>query len=238
MIQALFDYQREIYLSVAQHLKSFAADGSWLALFMVLPMGVVFGAAHALTPGHSKTLLAAYITGSQVKLSRGLLVSLALSLTHIALAVLIAVLALPVVSIALGSAGRAPALEALSRGLLGLVGAWMIWRALRGRRQHHAHEGEAVGVMAGLIPCPLTLFVMTFAIARGVPWAGIVFAMAMMAGVAITLGIVVGLAVLFRSGSAIILERFGSNTARISTLLEIGTGMILIGAAVRQFLVA
>lgn len=238
MIQALFEYQREIYLAVAQHLKSFAMDDNWLALLAVLPMGVVFGAAHALTPGHSKTLLAAYITGSQVKLSRGLLVSLALSLTHISLAVLIAVLALPVVSTALGSVGRAPVLEALSRGLLGLVGSWMIWRALTSRHNHHSHEGEAVGVMAGLIPCPLTLFVMTFAIAHGVPWAGIVFAIAMMAGVAITLGIVVGLAVLFRRGSAAILQRFGSSAARISTLLEIATGLILVGAAVRQFLVA
>ncbi|TPI47669.1 ABC transporter permease [Mesorhizobium sp. B2-9-1] len=238
MIQALFEYQREIYLAVAQHLKSFATDGNWLALLAVLPMGVVFGAAHALTPGHSKTLLAAYIAGSQVKLSRGLLVSLALSLTHISLAVLIAALALPLVSIALGSVGRAPALEALSRGLLGLAGVWMIWRAVRGRHQHHAHEGEAVGVMAGLIPCPLTLFVMTFAIARGVPWAGLVFAVAMMAGVAITLGIVVALAVLFRKGSVAIFDRFGSNDARISTLLEIGTGLFLFGAALRQFLVA
>ncbi|TKB19781.1 MAG: ABC transporter permease [Mesorhizobium sp.] len=234
MIQALFDYQREIYLAVAQHLKSFAADGSWPALFAVLPMGVVFGAAHALTPGHSKTLLAAYVAGSQVKLSRGLLVSLALSLTHIALAVLIALLALPLVSIALGSVGRAPALEALSRGLLGLVGVWMIWRALRGRHQHTAHEGEAVGVMAGLIPCPLTLFVMTFAIARGVPWAGLVFAVAMMAGVAITLGIVVALAILFRKGSVAVLDRFGSSTAGVATLLEVATGLILIGAALHQ----
>ncbi|RUU03178.1 ABC transporter permease [Mesorhizobium sp. USDA-HM6] len=236
MIQALFDYQREIYLAVAQQLKSFAADGSWLALLAVLPMGVVFGAAHAITPGHSKTLLAAYVTGSRVKLSRGLLASLALSFTHIALAVLIAVLALPVVSIALGSVGRAPALETISRGLLALVGVWMKWRALRGRHYHHTHEGEAVGVMAGLIPCPLTLFVMTFAIARGVPWAGLVFAVAMMAGVAITLGIVVVLAVLFRSGSVAILERLGSSTARVATLLEVATGLILIGAALHQFL--
>ncbi|AZO70451.1 ABC transporter permease [Mesorhizobium sp. M1D.F.Ca.ET.043.01.1.1] len=236
MIQALFDYQREIYIAVAQHLKSFAANGSWLALLAVLPMGVMFGAAHAITPGHSKTRLAAYITGSRVRLSRGLLASLALSFTHITLAVLIAVLALPLVSIALGSVGRAPALETLSRGLLGLVGVWMIWRALRGRHHHHAREGEVVGVMAGLIPCPLTLFVMTFAIARGVPWAGLAFAVAMMAGVAITLGMVVALAVLFRRGSVAILERFGSSTARLATLLEVATGLILIGAALHQVL--
>lgn len=234
MIQALFDYQREIYLAVAQHLKAFAGDGNWLTLLAILPMGVVFGAAHALTPGHSKTLLAAYIAGSQVKLARGLLASLALSFTHITLAVLIAVLALPLVSISLGSVGRAPALETLSRGLLGLIGVWIIWRALRGRHHHHVHEGEAVGFMAGLIPCPLTLFAMTYAISRGTPWAGLVFAVAMMVGVAITLGIVVLLAVLIRSGSVAALERLGSSTAGVATFLEIGTGMILVGAALHQ----
>ncbi|UYN96429.1 MAG: sulfite exporter TauE/SafE family protein [Enhydrobacter sp.] len=65
-------------------------------------------------------------------------------------------------------------LEDLSRGLLGVIGLWMLWRA--SRRANHAHgvgEGAAVGFMAGLIPCPLTLFVMTFAITRGVPEAGI-----------------------------------------------------------------
>ncbi|WP_027165714.1 ABC transporter permease [Mesorhizobium sp. WSM3224] len=236
MIQGLFDYQREIYLAVAEHLKLFAADRNWLALLVVLPMGVVFGAAHAVTPGHSKALLAAYVAGSQVRLSRGLLVSLALSFTHIALAVLIAVLALPLVSLALGSVGRAPALEALSRGLLGVIGLWMIWRALRGHHHRHAHEGAAVGVMAGLIPCPLTLFVMTFAIARGVPWAGLVFAVAMMAGVAVTLGVVVLLAVLFRNGSAAMLEWLGSSTAGVATFFEVATGLVLVGAALHQFL--
>lgn len=236
MIQWLFDFQREIYLAVANHLKLFAADRNWWALATVLPMGVVFGAAHALTPGHSKTLLAAYVTGAQVRLRRGLLVSLALSFTHVTMAVLIAALALPLISIALGSVGRAPMLEDLSRGLLGLIGVWMIWRALHGRHHHNAHEGEAVGVLAGLIPCPLTLFVMTFAIAKDVPAAGLVFAVAMMSGVALTLAVVATLAVAFRTGSAAILERLGSSAAGVASVLEIGTGCILIAAALRQWL--
>ena len=52
--------------------------------------------------------------------------------------------------------------------------------------------------MAGLIPCPLTLFVMTFAIARGVPAAGILFAGTMMIGVALTLSAVAILSILLR----------------------------------------
>ncbi|MBZ9849348.1 hypothetical protein LB565_15285 [Mesorhizobium sp. CA14] len=61
---------------------------------------------------------------------------------------------------------------------------------------------------------------------------------AMMADVAITLGIVVALAVLLRKGPVAVFDRFGSNAARISTLLEIGTGLFLFGAALRQVLVA
>ena len=53
--------------------------------------------------------------------------------------------------------------------------------------------------MAGLIPCPLTLFVMTFAMSRGVPEAGIMFAIVMMTGVALTLSTVALLTVFFRS---------------------------------------
>ena len=105
-----------------------------------------------LTPGHSKAVLATYVAGSDAKVSRGLLVSMTLSFTHVTIAVLIAVVSLPLVSIALGSVGRAPLLEDVSRGLLGLIGLWMLWRALSHGR-HHKHEGEAVGVMAGLMWC-------------------------------------------------------------------------------------
>ncbi|TIM37420.1 MAG: hypothetical protein E5Y56_33685, partial [Mesorhizobium sp.] len=63
--------------------------------------------------------------------------------------------------------------------------AWVTSSGSRtGKLRHYdAEEGAAFGFMAGLIPCPLTLFVMTFAIVRGVPEAGIAFAVTMMAGV-------------------------------------------------------
>ena len=62
----------------------------------------------------------------------------------------------------------------------------MLYRALfRGQHQHASGEGATVGFTAGIVPCPLTLFVMTFAIARGVPLAGVAFAFAMMIGIAL-----------------------------------------------------
>jgi len=72
--------------------------------------------------------------------------------------------------------------------MLGLIGAWMIWRSLvRGEHRHGDKSYIAVGVVAGLIPCPIALFVMTFASMRGVPEGGLTFAVVMMIGVAMTL---------------------------------------------------
>jgi ABC-type nickel/cobalt efflux system permease component RcnA len=182
LLQAIVDVQRDIYLAFAEHIKTFANGGGWTTFLAFVPMGIVSGAVHALTPGHSKAVLATYLTGSSAGMTRGLSVSIALSVTHVTMAVLMALFSLPLVSVMLGSAGSAPLLEDVSRGLLGAIGVWMLWSALF--RPHHHGEGEsiAVGFMAGLIPCPLTLFVMTFAMTRGVPEAGILFAIVMMTG--------------------------------------------------------
>ncbi|MER8602762.1 MULTISPECIES: sulfite exporter TauE/SafE family protein [unclassified Mesorhizobium] len=233
MFQTLVEFQRTIYLTLGEQIKLLAAGGNWLAFMAFLPMGVVFGAAHALTPGHSKAVLATYLAGSDAKVSRGLLVSITLSFTHVTIAVLIAALSLPLVSIALGSVGRAPLLEHISRGLLGLIGVWMLWRALS-HSHHHRHEGEAVGVMAGLIPCPLTLFAMTFAMSRGVPAAGVLFAITMMVGVALTLSCVAVLSIVFRERLVQFFARQPRLFETISRAIEGAAGLALAGVAVWQ----
>ena len=238
MLQWLIDIQRDIYLTFADHIKAFAAGGSWAALAAFLPMGIVFGAVHAMTPGHSKSVLATYLAGSSSGIGRSLAVSLILSFVHVGTAVLIAVLSLPLVSVALGSVGRAPLLENLSRGLLGLIGLWMLWRAAtRAGHRHEGGEGAAVGIMAGLIPCPLTLFVMTFAISRGVPQAGIAFAVTMMIGVAVTLSFVAITVVLFRQQVTRLLETRPRLVAAFSRAIEATADIILVAVAAREILV-
>jgi ABC-type nickel/cobalt efflux system permease component RcnA len=200
-------------------------------------MGVLFGAAHALTPGHSKMILATYLAGSPLGLLRGLTVSLALSFTHVTMSVMIALLSLPLVSASLGSVGRAPMLEDVSRGLLGLIGVWMLWRAFRRRPHTHDHgEGVVVGFMAGLVPCPLTLFVMTYAIARGVPAVGIAFAATMMLGVALTLSMVAAATVLFRQKMVHLIENRAELLDRSTRAIEALAGFTLSAIAVRELM--
>lgn len=232
------DIQRDIYLAFADHIKTFANGGGWTAFLSFLPMGIVFGAVHAMSPGHSKAVLATYLTGASAGMRRGLMVSLALSATHVTMAVLIALLSLPLVSVMLGSAGSAPLLEDVSRGLLGIIGAWMLWSALfRPPHVHGEGEGVAVGFMAGLIPCPLTLFVMTFAMSRGVPEAGIMFALVMMIGVALTLSGVALATVFFRTRMEKLLATRQALLTKISKAVEAVTGLILVTVAVREIFI-
>jgi len=236
----LVGVQTRINASVGADLRAFAATRNWLDLAAVLPLGIAFGAVHALTPGHSKSILATYLAGSRHSVMRAAGVASVLSLTHIMTAVIIAALALPIITRTFVGAGRAPLLEDVSRGMLAVVGVWMVLRALLrspGPKGHaHAHEGLLVGVMAGLIPCPLTLFAMTLAVSRGVPEAGLVFALAMMLGVAFTLSCVAMLAVVARDRMTDVLGRHGPALAMAGRVLEILAGLLLVAFGISELI--
>src|SRR5215208_3598426 len=125
-MDVLFAVQRWIYGSLTADLSAFAATRSWAALAAVLPLGVVFGAVHALTPGHGKSVLASYLVGSRLAAVRAVAVAGVLSLTHVGSAVVLALVAAPLVTRTLGGVGRAPALEAISRGMLIAIGFWLV----------------------------------------------------------------------------------------------------------------
>lgn len=232
VLQVLIQVQGWIHASLSAALSGFATSRDWTLLAAMLPMGVAFGAVHPLTPGHGKTVLASYLVGSRLAGLKSLVVAGSLALTHVGSAVVIALLALPLISRSFGSVGRAPSLELLSRGLLALIGLWLLIRALRGHAGHAQDErsGVVVGVVAGLVPCPLTLFAMVLAMSRGVPEAGLTFALAMVLGVGLTLGAVALLTVLARAYVVQVSARHGASVTLLSRFLDGTAGALLVGA--------
>ena len=234
-MDVLIALQRWINASISADLSPFAASRDLAALAGILPLGIVFGAIHALTPGHGKTVLASYLIGSRLAVVRSLAVAGALAITHVGSAVVLALAAAPILTRTLGGVGRAPVLEDISRGLLALIGLWFLWRAWRGPLHEH-REGVMVGVIAGLVPCPLTLFAMFLALSRGVPEAGLIFAVAMMAGVGATLGLVATATVLARQWIVSFIGRHGRSIDSVSRLLEGLTGVALVAIGLRELL--
>ena len=231
MLDFLVRLQGQIHAALTADLTAFATNRDWWALAAVLPLGILFGAVHALTPGHGKAVLTSYLLGSGLASARAVLLAVLLAVTHIGSAVILALLAAPLVTRTLIGVGRAPSLELISRGILVAIGLWLILRALR--RRPHAHgEGLAVSLAAGLIPCPLTLFVMFFALARGVPEAGVTFAAAMLLGVALTLSVVALVAVFARARLLALATHSGASMDRVKRVFDglAGPALVLIAA--------
>lgn len=222
---------------MGDYVSTFARTGDWSALLAVLPVGILFGAVHALTPGHNKLILATYAAGNRLALLRAAFVSMTMTCTHIGSAVILALIGSTLISRTLVGAGRAPAIEAASQVLLIAIGAWMIWSAVRRQKPNHTgaqEQGIAFGFAAGLIPCPLTLFVMVYALANGVPEAGLVFAATMIVGVGSILMITALAASWAGRGLAARFANQNQAVHRISQVAQGITGLAIIGVAAAQ----
>ena len=235
MFEFLVGIQQTIREALSVSIASFAETGNWTALLYVLPMGIIFGTAHAMTPGHSKSVLAAYIASTDLKPLKALVPALVLSLTHITSAVLLALITNALVTRTVVGAGRAPVLESISRWTLVAIGLWLVIRSFRTASHPHA-EGPAVGFVAGLVPCPLTLFIMVLAISRGVPEAGLMFALAMLIGVGLVLATVAAVTALARGWFVSLLGRHGKGLAFTAQALECSAGVLLIAIAARELM--
>lgn len=117
------------------------------ALLLALALAVALGGLHALTPGHGKTLVAAYLVGSRGTARHAVALGAIVTFTHTISVVVIGLLALFASQFVVPSV-LAPALEVLSGLLVVALGARLVWRrwlAMRIRRnpdQHHAHDHD------------------------------------------------------------------------------------------------
>jgi nickel/cobalt exporter len=116
-------------------------------LWLFVPTAIVLGALHGLEPGHSKTMMAAFIIAIRGTLAQAVLLGLSATLSHTAV----------VWAVALGGLylGRQfdletsePYFQLASAAAITAVALWMLWRTWRGeqawRAEHdhpHGHGG-------------------------------------------------------------------------------------------------
>jgi nickel/cobalt transporter (NicO) family protein len=174
------------------------------ALLAVALAGAL-GAAHALAPGHGKTVMAAYLVGMRGSVRQAAVVGATVTATHTA-GVLVLGAALGA-SRVLAPERVYPWLGLASGLLLAGVGATLLGRALRGARHAHGashahgpghgHQAAAgaprtrslvaLGFAGGLVPSPSAIVVLLGAIALGHAWFGVLLVLAYGAGMAATL---------------------------------------------------
>jgi nickel/cobalt exporter len=116
------------------------AANAWL----FAPTAVALGALHGLEPGHSKTMMAAFIVAVRGTVGQAALLGLAATVSHTAIVWIIALTGLYFGS-RWNTEANEPYLQIASGALILAVAAWMAWRTWADRREvaahsHHEHD--------------------------------------------------------------------------------------------------
>jgi nickel/cobalt transporter (NicO) family protein len=215
-----------------------AAGKGVLILLLVTAFG--WGAIHALSPGHGKSMVAAYLVGTRGTPRHAVLLGATVTVTHT-----IGVFALGMVALLLSNyilpEDLFPWLNLVSGLLVVGVGGSVLRSRVRHARahshgHHHHHEHShgdhshthapperlslrglvVLGASAGLIPCPSALVVLLGAIAQGQIALGMLLIVAFSLGLAATL-VGLGLAVVLATRTMTRLRVPGRLTAALPT---------------------
>ena len=190
----------------------------WSVMLLGMLAAFAFGAVHALSPGHGKTLVAAYLVGSRGTPRHAVFLGLMVTFTHT-----ISVFALGLVTLYLSRfvlpETITPILGAISGLTIVWVGAMLLYRRTVGRRMApapmglahdhgdgrvHTHVPEeisvggliALGASGGLVPCPSALVLLLTSVSLGRVAFGLTLLAAFSTGLAVVLT-AVGLTVLY-----------------------------------------
>ena len=173
-----------------------------LVLLGSLALALFWGAAHALSPGHGKTIVTAYLVGQRGTPVHAAVLGLIVTATHT-----VGVFSLGLVTLALSQFvvpdQLYPWLNLVSGLLVVAIGASVLaarWRHARAHahghehHHHHAHDDApgfrslfAVGVSGGLLPCPSALVVLLAAISLHRVAFGLLLIVAFSVGLALAI---------------------------------------------------
>jgi ABC-type nickel/cobalt efflux system permease component RcnA len=217
-----------------------AAGHGVLVLLLLAAFG--WGALHALSPGHGKAMVAAYLVGTRGTPRHAVALGATVTITHT-----IGVFALGLVTLALSAyvlpEQLYPWLNLVSALLVLGVGAAVLRSRRRAARahhhpDHHHHDHHepltrksilAMGASAGLIPCPSALVVLLGAIAQHQVALGLVLITAFSLGLAATL---TGLGILVvRAARVPLSPRAATVIPALSAALIVVVGIVMTAKA-------
>ena len=209
-------HDHDEFLTIYRGLRESGA-GFWFMLLIFAGLG----AAHALTPGHGKTLVAAYLVGQHGTVWHAVLLGLVTTITHTGSVLILAII--------LGSI-TVQARQSIHTGLglaLGIsvacLGFWLLLQRLSGRadhvhlggghHHHHSHGGPPnpssdkatkkplglggiilLGMNGGLIPCWDAVAILAWSAGTSEFWLALPALLAFSAGLAAVL-VVIGILV-------------------------------------------
>jgi nickel/cobalt exporter len=260
--RALLTFQREANRLIAQHMRAIREGDSSMPLVIGAGLAFLYGVLHALGPGHGKLVVVSYFLSREARVGRGLLMGLQIAIFHVISAIVVVALADLLLRRAFGGApAEVAGVRLFSYGLIALIGAVMLAQAFRRSRQrragievadaccgahaghHHHGPGEmrervqqgGLSLGVGLVPCTGAVLILLYAMANDILFAGVLLAVAIAAGMAITMGGLGILSVIARQAVAGRLEARGDGNGRLAAFSDYGGALAIMAIGAGLF---
>ena len=133
--------QQVFYGSMSGALRQIKTSSPLAAAWTLMFLSFGYGVFHAAGPGHGKTVISAWLLATENELKRGVIIAFLSSIIQAVVAILLVSILLLVVASA-GNTARDVAgfLESASYAMIGAMGLYLIWTALRPQVQHVHHD--------------------------------------------------------------------------------------------------
>jgi nickel/cobalt transporter (NicO) family protein len=222
----LLRLQREIQRSLASEFMATRDSTGLLRPTLLMAMAFAFGAVHAATPGHGKSIVMSYFLGQGGVARRGVTMSAKVIVTHVLSAIALVTATTFVIDLSFGMRpADFPAVRLISYAGVTLVGSWLLWRAVRRQGgmslDAPATREGALPYFAGMSPCPLTTIIMVAALANGMVFLGLLVSLSMALGMIATVSLFALAVILCRRWLLDFLRRHAAHVERIARSLEI-----------------
>jgi ABC-type nickel/cobalt efflux system permease component RcnA len=135
--------QQAFYGSMSGALRNIRTGSATTAAWTLMALSFGYGIFHAAGPGHGKTVISAWLLATENELKRGVFIAFLSSIIQALVAILLVSVLLLVVASA-GSTARDVAgfLESASYAMIGAMGLYLIWTAIRPKNHHDHHDHE------------------------------------------------------------------------------------------------
>ncbi len=210
------------------------------------------GILHALSPGHGKAIVGAYLVGSKGRIIDAVLLGIIVTLTHTGGVILLGIAAV-VASAYIMPEKVQQAASLISGILIFIVGGWLLYKRIihayqqrhnlnhnhnHSHEHHHNHHTNnsshaapslsmllALGISGGIVPCPEALIVLLMAIGSGKILSGLLYVFIFSFGLASVL-IAIGI-ILVRAGN--LMQGFfkEKRTNKAARLISIASALII-----------
>jgi nickel/cobalt transporter (NicO) family protein len=249
--------QQSFYAAMSGAMRQLKTGTPLTAAWTLMLLSFGYGVFHAAGPGHGKAVISSWLVATESDLRRGVMIAFMSAIIQ-ALTAISIVSALFLIVASVGAAARnvAGVLESASYGLIGLMGLYLVWTALRPGHSHrnhdhdHDHHAEPCGhshapqarqlngewslakafslaFAVGIRPCTGAILVLVFANALGLYWAGIASTFAMAAGTFMTVAAIAALTVYAKRLALRLAAGNASWVDRAGFALRMGGGLVI-----------